>query len=195
MTKLYDLAVVTRKYTDKNGNEKNAWENVGTVIQSDKGPYVMLKAHFMPAGIQRKDGTESIFVSLFAAKNANDPEAYEAFNYIPEAGHKLYDLAVATRHYQTANGEDKTVWQNVGVVMQGENGPYMMLKAHFNPAAIQRKEGSESIAISMFKAKAKDESSHATSRYTADDEDSYQLMNFDTDSFSPESLSDTKIPF
>ena len=30
-----------------------------------------------------------------------------------------------------------------------------MLKAHFNPAAIQRKEGSESIIISMFKPKQK----------------------------------------
>ena len=34
-----------------------------------------------------------------------------------------------------------------------------MLKAHFNPAAIQRKEGSESIIISMFKPKQKQQNS------------------------------------
>ena len=37
-----------------------------------------------------------------------------------------------------------------------ENRPYMMLKAHFNPAAIQRKEGSESITLSLFRPKQQD---------------------------------------
>ena len=68
---------------------------------------------------------------------------------------KLYDLCVATRTYKS-NGQDKTNWENVGALLQTDDGKkFIMLKAHFNPAAIQRKEGSESIVISMFKPKQK----------------------------------------
>ena len=57
-TKLYDLAVVTRKYTDSTGQEKNVWENVGAILQADGEPYMMLKAHFLPAAIARKEGSD-----------------------------------------------------------------------------------------------------------------------------------------
>ena len=153
-TKLYDLAVVTRRYQDKGGKERASYENVGAILQADREPYLMLKAHFLPAAIQRKEGSESILVSLFAPKDST-PDL--SFNYDSTTGHRLYDLAVATRRWQTQTGEQKTSWLNVGAVIQGKDSrPYMMLKAHFNPAGIQRKEGSESIVISMFKPKAKD---------------------------------------
>ena len=72
---------------------------------------------------------------------------------------KLYDLCVATRTYKS-NGQDKTNWENVGALLQNDEGKkFIMLKAHFNPAAIQRKEGSESIIISMFKSKQKQQNS------------------------------------
>ena len=72
---------------------------------------------------------------------------------------KLYDLCVATRNYKS-NGQDKTNWENVGALLQNDEGKkFIMLKAHFNPAAIQRKEGSESIIISMFKPKQKQQNS------------------------------------
>ena len=72
---------------------------------------------------------------------------------------KLYDLCVATRTYKS-NGQDKTNWENVGALLQNDEGKkFIMLKTHFNPAAIQRKEGSESIIISMFKPKQKQQNS------------------------------------
>ena len=50
---------------------------------------------------------------------------------------KLYDLCVATRTYKS-NGQDKTNWENVGALLQTDDGKkFIMLKAHFNPAAIQ----------------------------------------------------------
>ncbi|MBQ7220699.1 MAG: hypothetical protein IJS28_06955 [Synergistaceae bacterium] len=157
-TKLYDLAVVTRKYTDNAGQEKNVWENVGAILQADGDPYMMLKAHFLPAAIARKDGSESILVSMFVPKDAMNPDGYAGFNYDGTAGHRLYNLAVATRRWQTQTGEQRTSWLNVGAVIMGKEGrPYMMLKAHFNPAGIQRKEGSESILISLFKPKPKED--------------------------------------
>ncbi len=76
---------------------------------------------------------------------------------------KLYDLCVATRTYKS-NGQDKTNWENVGALLQNDDGKkFIMLKAHFNPAAIQRKEGSESIVISMFKPKQKQNNQQSNS--------------------------------
>ena len=74
---------------------------------------------------------------------------------------KLYDLCVATRTYKS-NGQDKTNWENVGAILQNDDGKkFIMLKAHF--AAIQRKEGSESIVISMFKPKQKQNNQQSNS--------------------------------
>ena len=153
MVKLYDLCVVTRKYV-KDGQEKNNWLNVGSIIQGDNNPFMMLKAHFNPAGITRKDGAESIVVSLFTPKDSN--YSYDNFCWSSTAGTKLYDVLVGTRRYTSRDGQEKTAWENVGAIIMGEKAPYMMLKAHFNPAAIQRKEGSESISLSLFKPKPKD---------------------------------------
>ena len=64
MNKLYDIAVATRKYQDRNGNTKSNWENIGAVFQGDKAHFIMLKAHFNPAGIQRKEGLPTVTKNL-----------------------------------------------------------------------------------------------------------------------------------
>ena len=70
--KLYDLCIKGREYTDKNGNTKNAWENIGSVMQGDRGPYMFLKRTFNPAGIDVEEGRESILVSMFEPKQNNN---------------------------------------------------------------------------------------------------------------------------
>lgn len=174
-TKLYDLAVATRKYTDRDGKEKSVWENVGAILQADGEPYMMLKAHFLPAAIARKDGSESILVSLFQPK---DSVPSTAFNYDTTTGHRLYDLAVAVRRWENQQGEQKTSWFNAGAIIQGKDSrPYMMLKAHFNPAGVARKEGSESILVSLFKPKAKQEDSYDSYSSAGD----FEAQTFDAD--------------
>lgn len=65
-TKLYDLATKTGEYRDNQGNIKGRWQNVGAVMQSDDGSqFVMLAAWFNPAGVPRKDGSESVLLSCF----------------------------------------------------------------------------------------------------------------------------------
>jgi len=65
-TKLYDLAVKTGEYRDSSGATKGRWQNVGAVMKGDDGgQFIMLAAWFNPAGITRKDGSESILVSCF----------------------------------------------------------------------------------------------------------------------------------
>ena len=64
-TKICDICATTGKYTDRDGKEKNRYINVGSVIKGDYGTYIMLNAHFNPAGIPRKEGSEAIVLSLF----------------------------------------------------------------------------------------------------------------------------------
>ena len=190
-TKLYDLCVATRNYKDNSGNDKTVWENVGSILENNEGRiYMMLKAHFNPAGISRKEGSESILVSMFVPKNSSGNHGMEANNY---------DLCVATRSYKDNSGNDKAVWSNVGSILKNKDGkPFMLLKAYFNPAAIQRKEGSESILVSIFTHKSKSENNsdnqdfYSTPDYGTQD---YGTQDFSTpDTFQPESYN-PNIPF
>ena len=81
MAKLFDLCVATRRFTDNNGNEKTAWENIGAIMEKEPGkPYMMLKAHFNPAAIQRKEGSESILVSMFKPKAKGNTGSNTGYN-------------------------------------------------------------------------------------------------------------------
>lgn len=65
---------------------------------------------------------------------------------------KKFDLAVKTGSYEK-NGETKNRYQNVGVMIEGNNGPYILLDKTFNPAGIQ--DGKDKVLISMFEPKGK----------------------------------------
>ncbi|MBF9235546.1 hypothetical protein [Microvirga alba] len=75
--KLYDLAVKTGEYTDGSGAKKGRWQNVGAVMQNDDGgKFIMLAKWFNPAGVPdlsgKGAGSESILLSMFEPKGAND---------------------------------------------------------------------------------------------------------------------------
>jgi hypothetical protein len=42
MAKKYDLAVKVGSYVDRNGQEKNKWQNIGVVLDGQYGPYILL---------------------------------------------------------------------------------------------------------------------------------------------------------
>lgn len=65
---------------------------------------------------------------------------------------KLYDLVVKTGEY-TSNGETKGRYENVGSIMQGDNGQFMILKRTFNPAGVANPENKDSIIVSCFEPK------------------------------------------
>lgn len=64
-----------------------------------------------------------------------------------------YELAVKTGEYQK-DGEKKNRYQNIGVIMDKGDGPFMLLHRTFNPAGVG--EG-ESVLISLFEPKKKPE--------------------------------------
>ena len=70
--KKYDLAVKTGSYTDRDGNEKGRYENIGAMMEGDKGPFLMLKRTFNPAGVNTD--RDSILVSMFEPKERERQE-------------------------------------------------------------------------------------------------------------------------
>lgn len=64
-TKKYDLAVKTGEYTNRDGETKGRYKNIGSIWQGDNGFYMVLDRTFNPAGVPFKEGSDSIFVSMF----------------------------------------------------------------------------------------------------------------------------------
>ena len=65
-TILYDLAVKTGEYRDRDGNTKGRYENIGKVMRNDNGQFLLLKRTFNPAGVST-DG-DMLMVSIFEPK-------------------------------------------------------------------------------------------------------------------------------
>ena len=64
--KLFDLAVVTGEYTDRNGQHKKRYQNVGSVMQGQNGgQYVILNRWFNPAGIPNPENRGSVVLSCY----------------------------------------------------------------------------------------------------------------------------------
>ena len=68
---------------------------------------------------------------------------------------KLYDVVVKTGEYQNAQGETKGRFENIGVMIKGDNGPYLMLKKTFNLAGVPDLKGknSDTIIASLYEPK------------------------------------------
>jgi hypothetical protein len=63
---------------------------------------------------------------------------------------KKYDLAVKTGSYTDRDGKKKNRYQNIGVVMQGDDGFYALLDPLINLAAVPREDGKDRVMVSMF---------------------------------------------
>lgn len=67
--------------------------------------------------------------------------------------HKLYDVTVKTGEYTDGQGNTKGRYENIGVMMQGDNGPYLMLKRTFNPAGVPDADNRDTVLCSLFEPK------------------------------------------
>lgn len=94
---------------------------------------------------------------------------------------KKYDLCVRMS-YTDKNGDTKTTWENVGVMMENGNGPYLLIKPWVNFAGFPREEGRSHLIVSLFEHK---ESEQRNGR-SSDRED----FSADTQDYNPD-----KIPF
>ena len=68
MAKKYDLAVKVGSYTDRDGKEKNKWQNIGVILDGKYGMYMLLSRFFNPAGVPCDPNNDVITVSMFEPK-------------------------------------------------------------------------------------------------------------------------------
>ena len=73
--KVKDLAVKTREYTDKEGNRKANWVNIGAVMENDEGGQFMFLDRWVNlAGIPdfKNANSTSILVTMFDVNKQNN---------------------------------------------------------------------------------------------------------------------------
>ena len=73
--KLFDAVVKTGEYTDAQGQTKGRYENIGSVMQSDNGIFMVLKRTFNAAGVPNPDCKDSVIVSFFEQNNNSQQQA------------------------------------------------------------------------------------------------------------------------
>ena len=66
------------------------------------------------------------------------------------AAKKIRDLAVKTGEYTNQQGETKGRYQNVGSLMKGDNGEFVILHRWFNPAGVPNPDDRDSVIVSCF---------------------------------------------
>lgn len=71
---------------------------------------------------------------------------------------KTHDLVVKVGTYMK-DGKEKNRYVNVGVVLEGQYGPYILLNRHFNPAGVPCDPNKDSVIVSMFSDKPTTEGS------------------------------------
>jgi len=69
---------------------------------------------------------------------------------------KKYDIVAKIGEYHS-NGETKNRYLNVGAVMTGEHGPYMLLNKTFNPAGVPGDPNKDSILLSLFEPRSQED--------------------------------------
>jgi hypothetical protein len=63
---------------------------------------------------------------------------------------RKYDIAVKVGE----KPDGKAIWKNVGVMMEGDRGPFLLIDRTFNPAGVPPKTpGDSSIICSLFEPK------------------------------------------
>lgn len=75
MTVIKDLAVVKSTYTNKQGEEKKVWLNIGQVHEHEGREYITLDPTINLAALPRKQGDDRLFVSMFEPKHRQDSKS------------------------------------------------------------------------------------------------------------------------
>jgi len=71
-TKIYDLAVKTGEYTDREGKTKGRYQNVGAIFEKDDGgKFIMLERWFNPAGVPNPDNRSNLLLSMFPPRDSD----------------------------------------------------------------------------------------------------------------------------
>ncbi len=76
---------------------------------------------------------------------------------------KKYDIVATVGTYKK-NGEIKNKFKNVGVVMEKDGKPFILLDRTFNPAGLPNQDGRDNVLLSLYTPKGEGQ---PDSNYTA----------------------------
>lgn len=68
VNKKFDLVIKTGSYTDKEGNPKGRYKNIGSMMESDGKPFLLIDPTFNFAAIRRDENRDMVIVSMFEPK-------------------------------------------------------------------------------------------------------------------------------
>ena len=66
--KTHDIVAKVGEYTDRQGNTKPRYKNVGALMQGDNGPFIMIDRTFNIAGLPN-DGRDNALLSCFEPRD------------------------------------------------------------------------------------------------------------------------------
>lgn len=66
--KMYDVVIPLGTYADREVNEKTRWQNIGAIIEGEKGPYLLLDRWFNPAGMPNPENRTSVILTLMESR-------------------------------------------------------------------------------------------------------------------------------
>lgn len=71
---------------------------------------------------------------------------------------KKFDVVVCVGTYTDRTGAEKKRWKTVGALIEGRDGkPFLTLDRTFNPAGLDVEKGRDSVILSLFEPKEKNE--------------------------------------
>lgn len=76
MGKKYDAVIAVGEYTNAQGEKKKRYLNIGAVMESEHGPYLLLDAHILSMqvfALANKERRDSVLVSLFSPESKPQP--------------------------------------------------------------------------------------------------------------------------
>jgi len=74
----YELSVKVSEYTDRDGNVKGKYMNVGRILEKeDGGQFIILDRTFNPAGCPNPDNKSSVIISMFEPKEKTESKPAE----------------------------------------------------------------------------------------------------------------------
>lgn len=72
MEKKYTIKVKTGSFQAADGTTKNRYLEIGSIIEGDRGPFMLLSRTFSPSGIDVEPGKDMIVCSMFEPKDFQD---------------------------------------------------------------------------------------------------------------------------
>lgn len=84
--KKYECVVALGEYTDGQGQTKTRWQNVGAVIQTDKGHMMLLDRTFNPAGMPNPENRTNIVVNLFEPQQRDQQSSGQQYRQASQGG-------------------------------------------------------------------------------------------------------------